>query len=91
MFNPLGNKKEPFIMIKITSKEDYKFLVERFEKQKAKRPVKSETQHMRYLTIYSCPVCGKGIMGTNIAKFCFHCGQKIDWRIESDCYDIQTI
>lgn len=49
------------------------------EKQIPKRPVKSETQDMRYLTTYLCPVCGKGIAGTNIAKWCFHCGQKLEW------------
>lgn len=36
MFNPWGNKIEPFITIKITSKEGYEFFVEQFEKQKAK-------------------------------------------------------
>lgn len=77
-------KKEPYITIEVETEEDYKFLVERLEKQKAKRPVKSETQDMRYLTIYSCPVCGKGIMGTNIAKFCFHCGQKLDWSDDEE-------
>lgn len=32
MFNPWGNKIEPFITIKITSKEGYEFFVEQFEK-----------------------------------------------------------
>lgn len=79
-----GEKKEPFAKIEFETEEDYKFLVERLEKQIAKRPVKCETQDMRYLTIYSCPVCGKGIMGTNIAKFCFHCGQKLDWSDDEE-------
>lgn len=72
-------KKEPYTTIEVETEEDFKLLEERIEKQKAKRPVKCETQDIRYVTIYSCPVCGKGIAGTNIAKWCFHCGQKLDW------------
>lgn len=76
------NKKEPYVTIEVEKKEDFDFLNERLEKQIAKRPVKCETQDMRYVTIYSCLVCSKGIVGTNIAKFCFHCGQKLEWSDE---------
>ena len=49
------------------------------EKQIPKKPVKSENQVARYVNTYYCPICNLGITGTNIAKWCYHCGQKLDW------------
>lgn len=49
------------------------------EKQIPKKPVKSEKQVVRYVNTYYCPICNLGITGTNIAKWCYHCGQKLDW------------
>lgn len=52
------------------------------EKQIAKKPIKSENQVVRYVNTYYCPTCELGITGTNIAKWCYHCGQKLDWSDE---------
>ena len=52
------------------------------EKQIPKKPVKSEKQVVRYVNTYHCPICNLGITGTNIAKWCYHCGQKLDWSDE---------
>jgi hypothetical protein len=52
------------------------------EKQIPKKPVKSEKQVVRYVNTYYCPICNLGITGTNIAKWCYHCGQKLDWSDE---------
>ena len=49
------------------------------DKQIGKKPIKSENQVVRYVNTYYCPTCELGITGTNIAKWCYHCGQKIDW------------
>lgn len=73
MFNPWGNKKEPFMTIEITSKEGYEFFVEQFEKQKAKKP---KIFHGSVLTFYPCPICGAKVKSCN---YCPQCGQKLDW------------
>ena len=52
------------------------------EKQIPKKPIKSENQVVRYVNTYYCPTCELGITGTNIAKWCYHCGQKLDWSDE---------
>ena len=52
------------------------------EKQIPMKPVKSEKQVVRYVNTYYCPICNLGITGTNIAKWCYHCGQKLDWSDE---------
>ena len=56
--------------------------IQALEKQIAKKPIKSENQVVRYVNTYYCPTCELGITGTNIAKWCYHCGQKIDWSDE---------
>ena len=53
--------------------------IKALEKQIAKKPVKSENRVVRYVNTYYCPICNLGITGTNIAKWCYHCGQKLDW------------
>lgn len=54
------------------------------EKQIPKKPVKSENQVVRYVNTYYCQICNLGITGTNIAKWCYHCGQKLDWSDENE-------
>ena len=56
--------------------------IQALEKQIPKKPVKSENQVARYVNTYYCPICNLGITGTNIAKWCYHCGQKLDWSDE---------
>lgn len=64
-------------------KADYiKLAINSLEKQIPKKPVKSENQVARYVNTYYCPICNLGITGTNIAKWCYHCGQKLDWSDE---------
>lgn len=58
--------------------------IQALKKQIAKKPVKSENQVVRYANTYYCPICNLGITGTNIAKWCYHCGQKLDWSEESE-------
>lgn len=53
--------------------------IQALEKQIPKKPFKSENQVVRYVNTYYCPTCELGITGTNIAKWCYHCGQKLDW------------
>ena len=56
--------------------------IQALEKQIPKKPIKSENQVVRYVNTYYCPICNLGIAGTNIAKWCYHCGQKLDWSDE---------
>ena len=64
---------------KVLEHEENLVAIEALEKQIPKKPVKSENQVVRYVNTYYCPICNLGITGTNIAKWCYHCGQKIDW------------
>lgn len=67
------------------AEDDYKaneMAIQALEKQIPKKPVKSEKQVVRYANTYYCPICNLGITGTNIAKWCYHCGQKLDWSDE---------
>lgn len=54
------------------------------EKQIPKKPIKNRKQEIRYTSAYSCPNCGRGFTGTGIAKYCYHCGQALDWSDWSD-------
>lgn len=54
------------------------------EKQKPKKPIKNRKQEIRYTSAYSCPNCGRSFTGTGIAKYCYHCGQALDWSDWSD-------
>lgn len=58
--------------------------IQALEKQMKKKPIKSENQVVRYVNTYYCPICNLGITGTNIAKWCYHCGQKLDWGDDDD-------
>ena len=69
---------------KVLEHEENLVAIEALEKQIAKKPVKSENQVVRYVNTYYCPTCELGITGTNIAKWCYHCGQKLDWSEESE-------
>lgn len=53
--------------------------IQALEKQIPKKPIKSEKQVIRYVNTYCCPICKLGFTGTGIAKWCYHCGQKLDW------------
>lgn len=48
-------------------------------KQIPEKPVISEEQHIRYVTAFECPVCNGKFTGFGVAKYCYHCGQAIDW------------
>ena len=59
--------------------EAIQIAIQALEKQIPMKPVKSEKKVVRYVNTYYCPICNLGITGTNIAKWCYHCGQKLDW------------
>lgn len=56
--------------------------VQALEKQIPKKPIKSKKQVVRYVNTYCCPICNLKFTGTGIAKWCYHCGQKLDWGDE---------
>ena len=64
---------------KVLEHEENIVAIQALEKQIPMKPVKSEKQVVRYVNTYYCPICNLGITGTNIAKWCYHCGQKLDW------------
>ncbi len=50
------------------------------ERDCAKAPIKDTNSGVRYTDDYICPNCGKHFTGTGIAKFCYHCGQRLKWE-----------
>lgn len=54
--------------------------MEALEKQIPKKAKESDL-HIRYVKIYECPNC-KGEFSGNISKYCYHCGQALDWGEE---------
>lgn len=63
----------------IGTPEEYRAAV---EKQRAKKPKKTESEGYRYTDTYRCPNCEGNFSGTGIAGYCYHCGQKLDWSDE---------
>ena len=50
------------------------------ERDTAKKPIKTADETgIRYTDSYRCPNCGGNFMGTGIADFCYHCGQRLDF------------
>lgn len=57
-----------------------KLMNEMHERNTAKKPIKTtEETGIRYTDSYRCPNCGGNFMGTGIADFCYHCGQRLDF------------
>lgn len=52
---------------------------EAVEKQKSKKPIEDRHHGIRYTEVYRCPSCNGSFSGRGFAKYCFHCGQAIDW------------
>ena len=48
----------------------------------AKKPLKSERE-IRYCEVFKCPSCGFEFSG-RVSKFCYRCGQKLDWGESSE-------
>lgn len=78
-----GEKKEPYITIEVETEEDYKILLERLEKQNAKKLVFNVENTLENGTLcFYCPRCGTLLFGQDIRSrrnYCFECGQKLDW------------
>ncbi len=56
----------------------YKELVDRATPKKA---IKDEPSKIRYVQTYKCPNCKRGFSG-EINRYCYHCGQGLDWSDE---------
>ena len=55
-------------------------IMELKERDTAKEPTKDSDSGVRYTDDYICPNCGKHFIGTGIAEFCYHCGQRLKWE-----------
>lgn len=55
-------------------------IMELKERDTAKEPTKVSDSEVRYTDDYICPNCGKHFIGTGIAEFCYHCGQRLKWE-----------
>ena len=55
---------------------------EAVEKQKKKKPIEDRHHGIRYTEVYRCHSCNGSFSGRGFAKYCFHCGQAIDWGEE---------
>ena len=82
-------KKEPYITIEVATEKDYKFLLECYTKQKAKKPlgVDLHKKESGNIHLWVCPICEIFLLGRRMAdekpslhpNYCPGCGQKIDW------------
>lgn len=61
-----------------TSDRDIDILQELVDRATPEKPIEDEIQDIRYVAKYTCPTCGGKFTGT-LAKYCYHCGQKLDW------------
>lgn len=64
--------------------ESKKIAVSALEKQIPKKPIMCDKQDIRYVHKYQCPNCKGTFTGTGISKYCYHCGQKLDWSSETE-------
>jgi len=71
-----------FRWIRSQGKDIFTTSIQALEKQIPKKPIKDRKQEIRYTSSYSCPSCGGGFIGTGIADYCYHCGQRMDWNVE---------
>ena len=60
--------------------EEIETAINALEKQIPKKPIQTEEQHIRYSMSYVCPLCRQYFSGTGIARYCYHCGQALDWN-----------
>lgn len=85
-----GEKKEPYMTIEVATENDYKFLIECFTKQKAKKPLGVDLHGKASGNIHKwvCPICENFLSNRRkvteahnnfIPSYCPVCGQKIDW------------
>ena len=44
------------------------------------KPIKIRDNGARCTSDYRCPACGGAFTGTGIADYCYHCGQRLDWK-----------
>ena len=54
-------------------------VAEAAEKITPMEPIRTEGG-FRYTETYNCPRCSKGFQGTGIARYCYHCGQRLKWE-----------
>ena len=49
------------------------------EKDTPMEPIRTE-ELFCYTETYKCPRCSKEFQGTGIARYCYHCGQRLKWE-----------
>lgn len=73
--------KQPFKVVEIRceTEKDYNDFEKIIALNQPKKPVKSEKQVIRHVTMYECPNCGRQFTGNGLLNYCYHCGQSFDW------------
>lgn len=67
-------------IMKLTAlKPVYMVAIKALEKQIPQKPLPEERENLRYIFSYRCPQCKKAFSGKDVANYCYHCGQKLDW------------
>ena len=82
-------REKPYATIEAESEEALEYLVQRIEKQKAKKPlgVDLHKKESGNIHLWVCPICEIFLLGRRMAdekksfhpNYCPSCGQKIDW------------
>lgn len=60
----------------------YDMAIKALEKQIAKTPLESDLK-IRYCEVFKCPNCGFEFSG-RVSKYCYRCGQALDWGSEEE-------
>lgn len=70
----------PVLKDKSMMKEAMARFAELEERATPKEPMRiDDAVGERYTDCYRCPICKRAFSGTGIAKYCYHCGQRLDW------------
>ena len=62
-------------------KEAVKMAIEALEKQIPKKAIEVTDEGFRFIHVFRCPNCNEKF-GGRTAKYCYHCGQALDWSEE---------
>lgn len=73
--------KPPYktVGIRCETKEDYNNFEKIVALSQPRKPILTEKQVIRHVTMYECPNCGRQFTGNGLLNYCYHCGQRFDW------------
>ncbi len=73
--------KPPYktVEIRCETKEDQNDFEKIVALSQPRKPILTEKQVIRHVTMYECPNCGRQFTDNGLLNYCYHCGQRFDW------------